>query len=761
MIYMRQFRYHFFLILMAICCCHTVNAQVCIIGRIVDSEQIPIVGVNCVLLNLSDSTLITGATSDLKGRFKLEAKEDKEYILQLSSVGYEKRSQICKPGNLGNIVLNEDAMLLDEVVVTPQILNTFGNKNQLILSETAMKVGNNALDAISSLSQFKTDISSDALVTVDNKSILVLIDGMRRSSRELKMLKADEIKNIQYYSNPPARYAHENIGAVIDVKTKKKVNKLYSLYLDTKNGITTGYGTDMLSMAYRDSLNMFTAAYFIDYRVLNDNRMNNTYSYAGKTNEYRGLPGSYNGQYHIGQLAYQRYQGKNLFNAKVEYRKSPGKQEYEQELVGKNDNPPINSRSLQSDYSSVSADLYYMYMFNQNRNLSINILNTYYHSNSDNILTNKEGGYSFENHIDNKSYSLIAEVLYGDKLWNGDFNLGAYYQYKNLDQKYNFAEDSTVDTQKEYVYADYSNAVGKFSYNIGLGLENNHYETATNEKFNYWVFRPSLSLNMQNNKHSAIRLTASINSSIPNVGDLTNSIVTIDEHFYSQGNTALKPYYYYYTNLGYQYASDNGKFYIAPSVTYSYYPNKNMPALFTEGDDVILRITEINNVHNIGASLSLNYKPINWLVLRPFYNYEYTTYKTYNQAVKHDFHNAGISIQFLPKNWQIMWNGNLPMTLVDGDIYTRMGFNMTTSVLYKIKSMSVGMEYIYNPNPSKVYADIKGFSYAEETRWNNFKNLMSLKFTYYFSKGKSRNHAGKRISNSDKDSGLININTAK
>lgn len=185
-----------------------------------------------------------------------------------------------------------------------------------------------------------------------------------------------------------------------------------------------------------------------------------------------------------------------------------------------------------------------------------------------------------------------------------------------------------------------------------------------------------------------------------------------------------------------------------------------MPVLFTEGGDVILRITEMNNVHNIGASLSLNYKPIDWLVLRPFYNYEYTTYKTYNQAVRHDFHNSGISIQFLPKNWQIMWNGNLPMTLVDGDIYTRMGFNMTTSVLYKIKSMSVGMEYIYNPNPSKVYADIKGFSYAEETRWNNFKNLMSLKFTYYFSKGKSRGHTRKRISNTDKDSGLTNINTA-
>jgi hypothetical protein len=45
------------------------------------------------------------------------------------------------------------------------------------------------------------------------------IDGMRRSSRELKILKADEIKNIQYYSDPPARYAHTcrsdiNVGQI-------------------------------------------------------------------------------------------------------------------------------------------------------------------------------------------------------------------------------------------------------------------------------------------------------------------------------------------------------------------------------------------------------------------------------------------------------------------------------------------------------------------------------------------------------------------
>lgn len=81
--------------------------------------------------------------------------------------------------------------------------------------------------------------------------------------------------------------------------------------------------------------------------------------------------------------------------------------------------------------------------------------------------------------------------------------------------------------------------------------------------------------------------------------------------------------------------------------------------------------------------------------------------------------------------------------------------------LPQFKSMSVGLEYVHNPYPTKVFADIKGFSYSEETVWNNFRNLVSVKFTYYFKKGKSRGHEGKRISNADNDSGLMQYNTAK
>ena len=158
------------------------------------------------------------------GTFNLPAEEDEEYALQFSFIGYEIITKLCRVGDLGKIVMKEDAQQLEEVVVTSQVLKTFGNKDQLFLTENARKTGNNALDAIASLPQFKQGAGSSELTTTDNKTILILVDGIRSSSRELMLLKADDIKSISYYSNPPARYAHENVGAVIDVATKRKSN---------------------------------------------------------------------------------------------------------------------------------------------------------------------------------------------------------------------------------------------------------------------------------------------------------------------------------------------------------------------------------------------------------------------------------------------------------------------------------------------------------------------------------------------------------
>lgn len=746
-----------------LCICLSAAAQDAdtISGKIVDMDGGPVIGADCILYSLPDTVKVAWTPTDSSGRFMIPAKDGERYFLVLSMMSFEPIKMECGASDTVEVVMRY--LTLDEVVVTPQVLSTFGNQDKLLLTESARKVGSNALDAISSLPQF-TPVRNigDGLSTAGGKSVLILIDGIRSSSMNLAGLQSDDIKDITYYSNPPVRFAHENVGAVIEVTTKKKVDRRYTLYLNTLNSVTTGYGDNSLYLTYTDSLNMVTAYYYLSFRDYNSTFMNNRYEYPDVENNYRGISGGYNGQFHRAQATYQRYQNKNLFNAKIDFVTRPtNTEEYTQEIIRNNGLIQTNSRLLQSSNTSLSVDLYYSYIFNKNRSLSFNVVNTYGVSDSyNNLASDTDYGYIFENIFDNRSYSLIAEALYTDKLWNGNFSAGVYYQYKNLNQVYNSSSTSRIDTHKEYIFADYSNGVGKFSYNIGLGLENNHYSTASNN-VNYLIFRPSLALNMQLNKVVSMRLSSAIYPYAPTLGELTGNSVTIDERFQIQGNPDLKPYYLSYSELGMQLMTRDRKFYFAPQIMYYYYPGQNVPVLHTDGINVIQRTERIHNSHKVGALLTFTYAPVKWLSIRPYYIYTYSMYTTPNKSVRHHLHNLSIDVRFLPNNWEIRLFASFPKTLAVGDIYQKIGVNGTFSVLWKYKAISIGADYSINPNPSRIYANIDGFSYSEETIYNNLRHLATLKFTLYLKSGKSRSHADRRLNNSDNDTGLTDYNTAK
>lgn len=268
-------------------------AQYEIKGTCIDDYNNNLPSVLVKLYNETGEKLIANVLSKQNGEFVLNNIESNRYSLRLSFVGFKSMDTLLvvdKNINLGVIPLKPDAKVLDEIVVTAQDLQSFGNRDEIRLSSDAVKVGNNALDAISSLPQFKKNGLDDQLKTVDNRSILILIDGRRSNTRELQQLAAENIKKLTYYSEPPARFAQENFGAVLEIQTKRQKSVSHFLYLDTKNSFTTGYGTNMINYTYTNEKNQLTLAYFHDYRSLNDNRMNNYYKYSDNSvNEYKGI----------------------------------------------------------------------------------------------------------------------------------------------------------------------------------------------------------------------------------------------------------------------------------------------------------------------------------------------------------------------------------------------------------------------------------------------------------------------------------------
>ena len=92
------------------------NAQQTINGRIADGNNEPVAFANVVLMT-ADSAYISGAVSDIDGRFAIEQKQGAK-IIAISCIGYERFcKQISEIQNFGNIVVETQSTELDEVTV--------------------------------------------------------------------------------------------------------------------------------------------------------------------------------------------------------------------------------------------------------------------------------------------------------------------------------------------------------------------------------------------------------------------------------------------------------------------------------------------------------------------------------------------------------------------------------------------------------------------------------------------------------------------
>lgn len=192
----------------------------------VSDGKIPIEFVDVLLKKTTDSTKVCSfAVTDGSGNFALENINSGEYQLQFKLIGFKTITQHIKVSNmaisLGNIVLQNDTNLLNDVVVTSrkkQIEKTEGGFVFNAVSNIS-QTGGTATDMLKSIPTIAVD--AEGAITLRGKSPMILINGKNSTITNMDQIAASSIESVEVITNPTAKYDANAESGIINIKLKK------------------------------------------------------------------------------------------------------------------------------------------------------------------------------------------------------------------------------------------------------------------------------------------------------------------------------------------------------------------------------------------------------------------------------------------------------------------------------------------------------------------------------------------------------------
>jgi iron complex outermembrane recepter protein len=230
------------------------------------------------MMNPTDSSMVTGGTSDLDGRFEFETLRQGQFLLRVSFIGYEDMwvPILIEPGtnDLGTIALSPSATQLEEVQVTAAAALFRSEADRRIFNVENMTVadGGTAIQLLETLPSVSVD-EEGGLSLRGSGNILIYINGRpsNLSSDDtesiLEQYPANAIKEVELITNPGARYEAEGVGGIINIILKEQRLQGFNGQVNVSSGTGNKY-TGGLNLNYRQNRwNMF-ANYSYQYREM-------------------------------------------------------------------------------------------------------------------------------------------------------------------------------------------------------------------------------------------------------------------------------------------------------------------------------------------------------------------------------------------------------------------------------------------------------------------------------------------------------------
>ena len=745
-----------------------------LIGQLTDEANRPVTFANIQLFSIADSTFITGGVSNENGHFVIPCSTNTA-IMRITCIGYKTIERNVNISEIGTIKMTGDQYAINGIVVKGHHRVDKVDRSIFTFTDEQKKNARQTQEIHTSLPGLRFDALSGKLNTMTGKSLKILVNGVEATDNDLKSIPVDKIKNVEYFTIPPARYA--DVGTLINIKTQP-LDAGYAAGFDVMQAAWVAFNNSNLYVRYNKGNHQIAFDYSMQYRNNANCESEDSYVFTDGTAVSDYL---YRGNYHFGyctqdfnlKYAFTKedditFQAKFTPNLFTQFWRTDNDIEAHNNPLWQ-DGTGRQERKVRS--FGPSLDLYLNKKMKNNQELTVDVVGTYYH-NSQNDHNRQWTENVNEVLIDddmrakNNKYSVIGELAYA-KSW-GTTNLSLGYKatlaksdYKIRNMLSNYDEYAyTSHNDNHYFYGEIGGKLKKLSYRLGVG---GTYVNTDNDVTDYskFYFTPKLVLSYPI-KNGQVQREVRSNPVLPSISQLSNSAKIYSPGLIETGNPYLEsgndncailslnlshPYFELYTQALVDYISN--------PICSSFKWDK-------VGDDRCIVMSPLN------GNYELQYGGMVWGKLKPFKSELFTIgvyVGAWNDTYKSDI--VGRQSHFrLPVNWEIgfrkgrfgaSWYYNTVTKSINGPFLHKCENNSELSAFYQHKELRVQLTSVFFLRTPHYESETLPNDILQFRHWNEIpdqRSMVCLSVSYSIFSGKQKN-VEKKIDNRDWDKGTL------
>ena len=742
-----------------------------ITGIVVDEDgdsRLP--GASVMLANDKGKTIKSVATDDM-GKFEIANVENGTYLLHVTFIGYEPQSisltNLDDDVNVGTVKLTHKLSVLDEVVVEGDAVINKVDRQIILPTSAQRRASTNGVSLLQHL-----QIPSLAINPIDKSiktnfgsDVQLRINGVEATIGEVVALRQRDVLRVEYHENPGLRYG--NAAAVVDFIVKRSETG-GNVTADLMNGVKPlGAGDYNVSARYNRNKSALGAVLSWERRDLEwirENYESFVYPNGILENEEMGNPTRLKYDNMNLSISYNYADSKNMLNIAFRdiYNNTPNSF-YDRNSVLYQEDNVYDIVDKQASKSHIpSLDMYYQRNMGEGQNLYLDIVGTYLKSSNDRRYSISETGIEptsvITSEVDGSKYSIIGEAIYECQLLSGTLTVGAKHNHSQMDNVYDGDINSKVkmNMDETYMFAEYKSRVKRLDYMVGIGAMRTGYEqgNASQEKY---IIRPTLTLSYNITNGFSLKYNAYMSGYSPSLSDLSDVSQKMDAYQVRRGNPGLHSVTFYTNNLS---ASWRSRYVNAElSGRYSYDDKPIMEETSFDGNKFVRTFANQRGFHRINLQATVQVFPFKDYVqvrLTPFFN----RYISNGTDYTHTYSNWGFrgSIMAMYKNWGMMIDMNTSYCELWGETISRGEKLHSIAIGYNTEKWSI-QAMLMNPFTKRYEQGVENLShlapYKQIAYSDDFKRMVMLNVSFNLDFGKQRGTSGKRINNSDTDTGIL------